>query len=1704
MVTARGSAAGSKAHVFISYSRSDMAFADRLEAGLKERGFMPLIDRTEIYAFEDWWKRIQTLIVQADTIIFVLSPNSVSSDICRKEIAFAATLNKRFAPIVCRRIETAAMPSELSRFNFIFFDDESSFEASFDKLVEALSTDIEWIRKHTEFGEQARRWWDAGQPRGLLLRSPVLEEAEGWIGSRPANTPAPTDATQAFIAQSRRAVTRRQRLTLAVSLIAAIIGFVLAGLAYWQRGIAIDARNDADRNAETARVNERRALAELRRAQRNESRSLAEQSLHETASGNAVRGMRLALSALPNNPVTPDRPFVSRAEFALAKAIVTNRLEYAATPTQDWINSASFNTDGSHIAIGTRDGVLKLLDSASGQEIRSSQDRRQAVLALAYSFDGSFLATAHQNPPSVLVRDAKSGTVIWDFRVNVSPQYLLFTPDSSHIIAAAGLQDVRPHIWNLKTGAQATMSDVAARGINSIAVSPDGGLLALATYWDNGLFVWDINTSTLLASYQVNANSPQLKATALDFSKFEENEEIYKAQFARSAGVLILAGKRTLYQIDPRTRAIIHNWRFADEWIVPRTRVLLVSSDGTRAVIAASNTELKVYSLIDGQQVARYTLSSPISAAQLSADDRLLSAAGEDSIVRVWDLNSNTEVSVLSTTGTRGLVFAPDGARLLSFGDKTAHIWDVRDELTRLSPLPPGSHIESVNSAGTRALVALPRIRSTPDIGLNPEPTVLWDLQRSIILNQEKWSSDWETTFLSNTDDWILRHKSFDLGEAEDSRKKIETELINLRQLVGGDATLPLQIASRNRIDAYQVVEAESGRTKRVLITQANENAVKATYVSSDGSRLGLSWDEYNDDGVESQSWAEVWDLDQQKKQLEIVQSGHNAKLWFSADNKKLVVVTELKLRQGYGRFTHWDLTNATNLSDTDQPLGNLDVMRLPDGRDRIAVGNKETRPLLMELSSGREIGNVAGNALGVSQVAISQDRQHLLIENVGALRSLWHIPSRTRIAIIPGPNARTSTAAFTDDGRRILATSRNAQEATVEVFDSDSGRRLRQIGPMANLLDSYAGLTGAYVVVQTSPATIEIYDVDSETVPRHINLKERLHRWRFVSADARLVTVDESGRLQIWDPRTGEEVFERDDADNFEPLGGARLDLHRVPVLLSNGRAVVLDTDSGQTLWQSSDIKANTIDLAPDGKSVVVRSAPLVEVFDVKTGKAIESLPLAPDQKLFVNFSGDGQRVFLDLRGGTSVLFDLGNKREIGRYNNVELSVLSRDNPTMALSSANKLQIIDGTTGEVRQEAQFQQPIRMIEIDDSGISLAAVTAEQKIIAIDVKSGSQHEVASTRRFPSWIKFGPNGGELIIYEDSGDLKLHDVKSGAVLTAFPSQWPETTNSFSWMLRVDPTAKFIGVRSPDNYVRIFRAADGSTTSNFNWDDRTFADLLFSSSGERLVLATEKGDILIWNTLSMKSEHMIHLEREYSIYQESALRRTNDTSHVLAVDKQGRVDLISLSTFDSRLFFSGRPEDQVNASLSDDGRFLAVMGTSGVLRLWDVGARDVLLEVPVTNQQSYSSPDLRVVPGGRFLIAQARNQPPHLLQLPPTIDELVGTAKQTLTRAPAANDEVPAQQLRLGVSMSDLSRELAASRHLYASEGALVTEVIPDSAAAAVGIRVGDIISQIDGKPVRMSGDVAASVKAAGADLTLLLLRGSQSLTVKVYLGD
>jgi hypothetical protein len=345
-----------KVKIFISYSRRDMAFADRLEAALKMRGFEPLIDRSEIYAFEDWWLRIEALIAQADTIVFVISPDAVTSDVCHKEVAFAASLNKRFAPVVCRRADDKTVPEALARWNFIFFDDAENFEASADRLAEALQTNIGWIRQHTEFSEFARRWVGAARPRGLLLRSPALEQAERWIAARPRGAPEPTTETQTFIAESQRAATQRRNVLTAGLAAGLIVALGLAGLAYWQRGIAVDQRRIAEHQRDVA---EGRRIA-----------ALGEAATSELLRGNLDAALRIGIHAA-RLALASDRKVqdIVGPSTVLATAAWGTGWQRMLIGHTGAVRSAIFSPDGKRIVTASLDKTARVWDAFTGKEI---------------------------------------------------------------------------------------------------------------------------------------------------------------------------------------------------------------------------------------------------------------------------------------------------------------------------------------------------------------------------------------------------------------------------------------------------------------------------------------------------------------------------------------------------------------------------------------------------------------------------------------------------------------------------------------------------------------------------------------------------------------------------------------------------------------------------------------------------------------------------------------------------------------------------------------------------------------------------------------------------------------------------------------------------------------------------------------------------------------------------------------------------------------------------------------------------------------------------------------------------------------------------------------------------------------------------------------------------------------------------------------
>jgi serine protease Do len=95
--------------------------------------------------------------------------------------------------------------------------------------------------------------------------------------------------------------------------------------------------------------------------------------------------------------------------------------------------------------------------------------------------------------------------------------------------------------------------------------------------------------------------------------------------------------------------------------------------------------------------------------------------------------------------------------------------------------------------------------------------------------------------------------------------------------------------------------------------------------------------------------------------------------------------------------------------------------------------------------------------------------------------------------------------------------------------------------------------------------------------------------------------------------------------------------------------------------------------------------------------------------------------------------------------------------------------------------------------------------------------------------------------------------------------------------------------------------------------------------------------------------------------------------------------------------------------------------------------------------------------------------------------------------------------EHARIGVGISDVTPENAKFFHLEKDTGAVVTQVEADSPASKAGLKVGDVIVQINGGDMSDAGQLQATISSErpGAKITLGVLRDGKSLSVPVTLA-
>ena len=89
-----------------------------------------------------------------------------------------------------------------------------------------------------------------------------------------------------------------------------------------------------------------------------------------------------------------------------------------------------------------------------------------------------------------------------------------------------------------------------------------------------------------------------------------------------------------------------------------------------------------------------------------------------------------------------------------------------------------------------------------------------------------------------------------------------------------------------------------------------------------------------------------------------------------------------------------------------------------------------------------------------------------------------------------------------------------------------------------------------------------------------------------------------------------------------------------------------------------------------------------------------------------------------------------------------------------------------------------------------------------------------------------------------------------------------------------------------------------------------------------------------------------------------------------------------------------------------------------------------------------------------------------------------------------------------RLGVHIQDLTPELAQAFGVEAGSGALISKVMPDSAAKAADLREGDVITMVDGRAIKGATELRNVIGLARADeeIELTYIRDRKSFNKKI----
>jgi RNA polymerase sigma factor (sigma-70 family) len=513
------------------------------------------------------------------------------------------------------------------------------------------------------------------------------------------------------------------------------------------------------------------------------------------------------------------------------------------------------------------------------------------------------------------------------------------------------------------------------------------------------------------------------------------------------------------------------------------TRYQIAFSPDSKSLATASNGSVMLWDVTTGKKQAELSgLGGRVYCLAYSPDGKLLAAGGEGKTVRFFDPATGKEVGQClgHDQHVSDLAFSPDGKTLVtaSYIEPKENqqlgvlkLWDVAERTEIAQFEKPGGHVM--------------RVAFSPDgktlASAGADNTVrLWDVATRKQTQLFVWNTNWA------------------------------------RQLVFSPDSKTLAAAVGNRVRLWDVAMGKE----------------PSWY---NGHRSDILFLAYSPDGKTLASRAGdpticVWDV-RTGKELHRLPGplwGTLPSLLYSPDGKTLGVIS--------GGVRLWDLATGKDLFHLTEKGKFYHVAFAPAG-NLVAVSDGE-RLQLLSSKTGEEVRRLGDNVTFVENVSFSPDGKFLATAHGGPEVRLWDVATGKELQRLERHSAPIRWLSGSEAGPTLLSVLFDKGLDWVQLWDAAAAKETSQFqaGRGENVVRAVSTDGRILAAANHNDSRLELWDVTAGRQiavcqgPPDLKLKDpSIDYWfnavSFAPDDRTLVTMDLTGRLQLWESATGQEL---------------------------------------------------------------------------------------------------------------------------------------------------------------------------------------------------------------------------------------------------------------------------------------------------------------------------------------------------------------------------------------------------------------------------------------------------------------------------------------------------------------------------------------------------------------------------------------------------